>query len=382
MNIIHIITGLSVGGAENMLYKLIKNTKTKNNHKVVSLTKNGQIGIKLKDIGIKVKVLNMKNSLSIINKFNELRKYIKKENPDIIQTWMYHSDLIGGGAGKLGADCPIVWNIRHSNLEPDVNKKTTIWTAKISAKLSNIIPDKIASCSLIAKNIHSDLGYNKDKIEVIPNGFDLSELNKNLYDKNEIYEELEIPFENNTIAMVGRYNPQKDYENLINAANKLRDMNENLFSHTNFILCGRNVDVENKGLVEQLNDLNLRDRFHLLGQRNDIPKIMASIDLFTLSSSCGEGFPNVIGEAMASSTPCIVTDVGDSAYIVGDTGIVVPPKEPNKLAEGWNKILSLDFKKKKRLNNKARLRIEENFDIKVIAKRYIDLYNSLILEYL
>lgn len=378
MEILHIITGLNVGGAESMLYKLIKNTYKENNYTVISLTKNGLIGEKIKNLGVEVINLNMKKSITIFSKLFQLKNIIKNINPDIVQTWMYHSDLIGGIVAKLAFDGPIVWNIRHSDLDPNSNKKTTILTAKLSAKLSNKIPNKIISCSKIAKSIHIELGYNQKKITVIPNGFNINEFNQKLYDNDKIYEELKIPQNNYLIGMVGRYDPQKDYMNLLKAAKLLKNENRNLYNKVRFILCGRNVRKENKEITQFLNKNNLSSNFYLLGQRDDIPQIMASLDLFTLSSSFGEGFPNVIGEAMASNTPCVVTDIGDSAYIVGDTGIVVEPKNSNGLMKGWQEILSMSNKEIKNLGERARHRIVNNFDISEITDKYLNLYRNLL----
>lgn len=378
MKILHIITGLNVGGAESMLYKLIKNTYKENNYTVISLTKNGLISEKIKKLGVEVIYLDMKKSINIFSKLFQLKNTIKNLQPDIVQTWMYHSDLIGGIAAKLSVSSPIVWNIRHSDLDPNSNKKTTIWAAKLSAKLSNKIPDKIISCSKIAKSIHSELGYNNEKINVIPNGFNIKEFDQKLYNNNEIYEELNISQNNYLIGMVGRYDPQKDYMNLLKAAKLLKKKNSKLYNKVKFILCGRNINNENKEINKFLNKNNLSTEFHLLGQRDDIPQIMASLDLFTLSSSFGEGFPNVVGEAMASNTPCVVTDIGDSAYIVGDTGIVVEPKNSNELFKGWQKILNMPNNKREDLGKKARQRIVNNFDINEITGKYLDLYKDLI----
>jgi len=362
-----------------MLYKLIKNTNKDIEHIVISLTKNGLIGEKIKKLDVEIFCLNMTKSFNLINKFIDLKKLLSEKKPDLVQTWLYHSDLIGGLASKLSLSCPIVWNIRHSDLSSEANKRTTILVAQLSAKLSNYIPDCIISCSKVAKNIHINIGYNKDKIEIIPNGFNISEFNQAKYNKKILYDELDISYNNNLIGMVGRYDPQKDYDNLLNAALLLKKNYYSLFNQSHFILCGKNVDENNKELTNFLKKNKMESNFHLLDIRDDIPMIMASLDLFTLSS-LGEGFPNVVGEAMASNTPCVVTDVGDSAYIVGDTGIVVRPKNSSELMQGWVNIITKSRKEIEKLGEKARKRIIDNFTIKKISKKYLDLYNTLINE--
>lgn len=362
-----------------MLYKLIKKTNKDIEHIVISLTKNGPIGEKIQNLDVEIFCLNMTKSLDLINKFFDLKKLLNEKKPDLIQTWLYHSDLIGGIASKLSLSCPLVWNIRHSDLSSQANKRTTILVAQLSAKLSNYIPDCIISCSKVAKDIHINIGYNKDKIKIIPNGFNVSEFNQLKYDKKKLYDELDISYNNDLIGMVGRYDPQKDYENLLNAALLMKKNYTSIFNQSHFVLCGKNIDQNNKKLINFLQKNKMESNFHLLGVRDDIPMIMAALDLFTLSS-LGEGFPNVVGEAMASSTPCVVTNVGDSAYIVGDTGIVVKPKNSFELMQGWVNILSKSKKEKEKLGEEARKRIIDNFTIEKISKKYLDLYNKLINE--
>src|SRR5262249_22081389 len=137
------------------------------------------------------------------------------------------------------------------------------------------------------------------------------------------------------------------------------------------------VDRSNPALVALVDSLGLGDRCHLLGPRRDIPRIQAALDLAT-SSSISEAFPLVVGEAMACGTPCVVTDVGDSALMVGDTGRVVPPRDPVALAEAWRDLLSLGAERRRRLGEDARRRTLELFDLSAVARRYEDLYESLL----
>ena len=378
--ILHIISSLSAGGAEMMLYKLISNSRNGINHKVISLTSKGLVAEKLKRLDVPVSNLKMSKNPQLLIKILGLRKHIKNYNPDIVQTWMYHSDLLGGLAAKLAGDYPVVWNIRHSNLNLEADKRTTIWTAKICAKLSGIIPQKIITCSKTAKQFHADLGYDKSKIKVIPNGFDIDEFKSQDGAKTSLVEELSIPEDSFLIAMVARFNPQKDFETLFSAMEFLRDEYFDLFKKTHLILCGNGITWDNDKLAEWIKKRELSKNVHLLGRRDDIPRIMAAVDINTLSSRSGEGFPNVIGEAMASETPCVVTDVGDAAFIVGDTGEVVAPRSPEKLAESWKKMMELTETEINKLGQKARQLILDNFEIGKIADEYLDVYKRILKD--
>lgn len=371
--ITHIITGLNTGGAETMLYKLLSNIdRTKFEPMVLSLTDIGSIGKKIEKLGISVKALGMKRGVPDPRFVFRLAAILKKEKPDLVQTWMYHADLIGGLAAKLVRNIPVVWNIRHSNLDPEGNKKTTILTAKACAKLSKTIPKKIICCSEASFKVHSELGYKEEKMIVIPNGFDLDAFKPDAEARYSVRRALRIPEDAVIIGMVARFDPQKDHKNLINAAGVLCRSNKNI----HFILCGNGITNNNKQLANWIQEHNLQVNFHLLGRRADVARITAAFDI--ASSSYGEGFPNVVGEAMSCEVPCVVTNVGDSAYIVGNTGIVVPPKNPLAMAKAWEKLIKLPAEERKILGKLARKRIEDNFEINSVVNRYMELYNQLL----
>ena len=372
--ITHIITGLNTGGAETMLYKLLSNIdRTKFEPMVLSLTDIGSIGKKIEKLGISVKALGMKRGVPDPRFVFRLAAILKKEKPDLVQTWMYHADLIGGLAAKLVRNIPVVWNIRHSNLDPEGNKKTTILTAKACAKLSKTIPKKIICCSEASFKVHSELGYKEEKMIVIPNGFDLDAFKPDAEARYSVRRALRIPEDAVIIGMVARFDPQKDHKNLINAAGVLCRSNKNI----HFILCGNGITNNNKQLANWIQEHNLQVNFHLLGRRADVARITAAFDIAS-SSSYGEGFPNVVGEAMSCEVPCVVTNVGDSAYIVGNTGIVVPPKNPLAMAKAWEKLIKLPAEERKILSKLARKRIEDNFEINSVVNRYMELYNQLL----
>ena len=374
MKILHIITGLSTGGAEMMLYKLVsKMDLDKFEIQVISLTGIGPIGKKIEDLGIPVRALGMKRGVPDPRMVFKLARWLKKYTPDIIQTWMYHSDLVGGLAAKLAGNIPVVWGIRHSNLDSEGNKRTTIWTAKTCARLSRWLPVKIVCCSEASRMVHTALGYDPDRMVVIPNGFDLNLFKPDLEEGTLLRQELGIPEDTIIIGMVGRFDPQKDHLNFIKAAALLHTETKDV----QFLLCGDDITWENYQLSSWIKDSNLSKYFHLLGRRNDIPRIMTALDIASSSSSYGEGFPNIVGEAMACGVPCVVTDVGDSALIVGDTGIVASPKDPNALALAWKELIEIGRDKRQKLGHDARLRIGEKFSLPSIVKRYEELYKCV-----
>jgi glycosyltransferase involved in cell wall biosynthesis len=374
-SILHIITDLSTGGAEMMLYKLLSyGSKEKHKATVISLTDIGSVGRKIEALGIPVKALGMRRGVPNPLALLRLAYWIRQSAPHLIQTWMYHADLVGGLAAKLAGHIPLIWNIRHSDLNPLSNKQSTLWTAKICAKLSKILPMRIICCSESSRETHIKLGYDAQKMMMIPNGFDLTTFNPDLSARQSVRQELGISEDTLLIGLFGRFNPQKDHTNFIRAAALLnRGITE-----THFLLCGDQINWENSTLVDSIKNFGLSRNFHLLGERRDIPRLTAALDIACSSSAFGEGFPNVIGEAMACAVPCVVTNVGDSALIVGNTGRVVPPKEPNALASAWSDWIEKGSEYRKQLGLAARCRIEEHYNLLEIVKKYQNFYEEII----
>ena len=373
-----VITGLGGGGAERMLLKLL--TRIDRNTfepEVISLTQLVEASEPLTkgftDIGVPVHSLGMRPGVPDPRKIFRLAKWFRKKRPHLVSTWMYHADLIGGLAAKLAGNIPVVWNIRHSNLESLVNKNTTLLTAKCCALLSKKLPSKIICCGEVPRTVHVDKGYDASKIIVIPNGFDLFKFERDLVARFKVRQELGIPQDAKTIGLIARFNPQKDHKNFISAAALLKQYEPD--SH--FVLCGEGISWENKELCGWIKEFDLQSSFHLLGHRSDIKELNSSFDIAT-SSSCGEGFSNVLGEAMACEVPCVATNVGDSALIIGDTGKVVPPRDSGSLAEAWRAVLALTPEDREKLGKEARKRIQNHFSLAIVAQKYEDLFLSVL----
>lgn len=372
MKILHLITGLSTGGAETMLYKLVsKMDRDKFEIQVISLTDIGPIGEKIEELGIPVRSLGMARGIPDPRMIFKLAKWLRRDTPDLIQTWMYHADLVGGVAAKISGVIPVVWNIRHSNLDPEGNKKTTIWTAKACAKLSYFLPLKIICCSYASKEVHNYLGYNKNKMIVIPNGFDLDVFSPSKDARKKARRLLGLSDETILVGLIARFDPQKDHKSFFQAAGILHKD----YPAVHFMLFGDDISWDNSCISAWIDDADIRPVTHLLGRQGDMPSFQAALDI-TSSSSYGEGFPNVIGEAMACGVPCVVTDVGDSARIVGNSGYVVPPRDSVALANSLKKMIELGEERKK-LGMLARKRIEDNYSLEKVVSQYEKIYVGL-----
>jgi len=377
MKIIHIITGLNDGGAEAVLYRLCNHDHA-NHHHVVSLSGAGKYGPMLEALGVPVTTLNMSSNRPSPLAFFCLVRLLRREKPDVVQTWMCHCDLFGGLAARAAGIRSVVWGIHHTTLELGKSKKTTIWIAKLLAKLSWWLPAKIVVCAQRAMDVHEALGYDRSKMRFIPNGYDLADFQPGLDPQGDMKSTLVADQYIPLIGTVGRFDSQKDHTNLLDALTILRDRDLAF----QCVLVGTGLDSSNAQIVEGIAQRGLADHVQLLGRRDDIPKIMNALDLHVLPSAYGEAFPNVVAEAMACGTACVVTDVGDAAYIVGDTGWVVPPRDANALADAIAIALQdvMASQKSHDLSSRARSRIEEHFGIERMVRRYENIWRESFNE--
>lgn len=371
MKIFHIITGLNDGGAEVVLYRLCKHDQAHRHH-VVSLSGSGKYGPLLEALGVPVTTLNMSPGQPSPLAFFRLAKLLRLAKPDLVQTWMYHGDLFGGLAARAAGIRSVVWGIHNTTLEPGKSSKTTIWITKILAKMSWWLPAKIAVGGQLAMDVHEAQGYDRSKMRFSPSGYDLAEFRPELDPQGEIKASL-VPHQSiPLIGTVGRFDPQKDHANLLDALAILRDRGISF----RCVLVGTGLDPSNAQIVEWIDQRELSDHVQLLGRRSDIPNIMNALDLHVLPSAYGEAFPNVVCEAMACGGPCVVTDVGDAAHIVGDTGWVVPPRNAGALAKAIEAAIEemRDVEKASLRSLGARQRIEENFSIERMVASYSALW--------
>jgi glycosyltransferase involved in cell wall biosynthesis len=367
--VLHISTGLTIGGAENMLAQITARLDpTRFTSRVVSLTELGPMAKRIEARGVRVDAMEMRAFRKRIRGFVNLAKLIRKYRPHIIQTWLYHADLIGGLAA-IGYAAPVIWNLRQSNLHPFQSKPGTRTTVKICSRLSGVLPDAIVCGSKSAYEVHASLGYSTKSMRVIPNGVDLGRFKPDIGARIAIREELGLLRSTPLVGLFARFDPQKDHGLFVKAAATAAQANK----HVQFVLCGPGIDQYNRTLLNWINATGLSNRFHLLGARDDIASLTAALDVSVSSSLYGEGFSNTLTEALACGVPCVTTDVGDSLDIVGNCGAVVPPGDHQRLSDAIARVLQRSVSDQG-VHRAARERAESAFDINVIISQYENLY--------
>ena len=373
----HVLTTSDTGGTEIQLDRLLARMDHPSlQHCVVSLAKTGTVGEMIRSRGIPVYSLDMKRgrlSASGASGAWRLWSLIRSEQPQILQTWMYHADLLGLLVGKLMQVPALLWNLRCGGMEMEHYPKLSRSVVRMLCHLSRI-PQVVVVNSEAGRLAHAGMGYRPKRFEVIPNGFELDRFCPDACAREWCLNEFNLPQDAVIVGLVARYDPMKDHAMFLSAAGKVHAWHPQAY----FVLCGTEVEERNPALMQRVEENGLQRCVRLVGIRRDISKITAAFDIACSSSSFGEGFSNAIGEAMASGAPCVVTDVGDSAWIVGTTGRVVPPRDADRFAAALSELIACGPAARKSLGSQARSRIAEQFDINQIADRYEQLYLSLL----
>ena len=375
--ILYITTGLSTGGAEMMLYNLLaKFDRHKFEPIVISLMDKGRFGEAIEKLNIPVYTLGMNTGIPTIQTTKKLIQAINKIQPDLIQGWMYHGNIAAQFVSFISRQkIPVLWSIHHSLHSLSSEKLLTQALIKLGGLTAKFVK-QVTFVSEKSKLQHENLGYSAHNSCIIPNGFNTSLFHPSTQIRKQFRQELGLPSDALLIGSIARYHPMKDHDNLLRAAKLLLSN----YPEAYFILVGTDVDKENNTLTNLITELDISDRVYLLGERRDIPKITPALDILTSSSAFGEAFPLVLGEAMACAIPCVATDLGDSAWIIGDTGKVVPIKNPKALASAWQELISLSTEDRKILGETARTRIISYFSLDSVVAQYENLYQQAILQ--
>jgi glycosyltransferase involved in cell wall biosynthesis len=368
--IVHLITGLETGGAERMLSRLVRRTdRHRMRSVVVSITDAGHLGLSLAKAGIEVISLEMRRDKPDPYGLLRLARIVRGLHPDILQTWLYHADFFGLMVKRLANVPHLVWNLRCSDMA------LSPAAAGVRRLLSwySAMPDAVIVNSRAGLSFHERIGYRPRRWEYIPNGFDTVEFAPDAAARGRLRSEFGFPEDAIVIGLPARYHPMKDHGTFLKAAAAIAAKR----SEACFLLVGSGTEPTNPALAKAVAGLGLTDRTRLLGERSDMPALYAALDIATLSSAWGEGFPNVLGEAMACGLPCAVTDGGDVRELLGDAGLVVPRCDPEALAGAWQALIAIGAEGRRSRGSKARASIVRDYDLGVITGRYEALYADI-----
>lgn len=371
--IMHVINGLGLAGAERLLVKVLEASRGPWEHIVVSLldewtpltSRLVQLGIPVHVIGLKRSIPNPVRALSAIGLARRLR-------PHLIEGWMYYSNLLANvAAAALPERVPVFWNIDSSLYDIGEERLRTAASIRLSVPFSRR-PDAIIYRSRIGAWQHGRFGFHSRRQVIIPNGFNCQVFYPDENTRREVRRELGVTDDQVLVGLVARFHPMKDHPTFFKAAATVVQA----YPNVRFALLGADKANEEIGLQKLVADHGLQSYVLLLPERNDMERLTNALDISCSSSCRGEAFSSAIGEAMACAVPCLVTHVGDNAYLVSDTGVAVPPRNSQAFAEGLMRLIKAGEGGRRRLGNAARRRIKEHFTMPRIARAYDNLYQE------
>lgn len=379
MRLVHVITDLSVGGAQMQLCRLLEaDPAAARRSEVVSLIDGGALEDRIRASGARLTTLGISQGGLSATALFALRRSIR--TCDLVQSWMYHANLATTlAAAGLSSTPQIAWNIRHSLHDLTREKRLTRWVIRVGAWLSRR-PAAIVYNARTSALQHEELGFAADRRLVIPNGFDCRHFRPQPDRRAWLLRLVGVDDDKDSpilFGMIARNHPMKDPGTLLSASAELARRGRDL----HLVICGQGFDVGNRVLVETAATLGFGQRLHLLGPRDDVADVMAGLDVVVMPSAWGEGFPNVVGEAMAAGRPCVATDVGDAAWLVDRFGRIVPPGDPIAMANAMDGMIQLGEAGRATLGKEARRRILADFQLEDVARRYAELYNRILANH-
>lgn len=372
INILHLVNGLAIGGAEKKLLDLVRSTdKEKYNVVVCSVGQGGPLQKEFEKLNLKVIVFRKKFAFDFSLIF-KVARLIREEHIDIVQTTLLYADLIGAIAAKI-AKVPIVisWETVSHGANDCLRVKLR---HKLGYRFAMKFVKKIVAVSNETRDsIIKSRGIQSDKLLTIHYGVDLRKYNGADGATNK--KELGISGDAPVIGIVARLEEVKGHKYFVQAIPKLIEK----FPNIKCILIGDGS--LRKSLETQVEELNLKSCFHFLGFRDDVQAWLNAMDIFVLPS-ISEGLPNVVLEAMACKKPVIATAVGGipEAVIDGVTGSLIPPRDSDAIAQAISKLLEND-KLTEELGSKSRLRVEEEFSLEREVSEFEKLYEFCFEQY-
>lgn len=362
MRVLHVITGLGQGGAEGVLFRLLSNKEAHDEHFVISLGEGGFYKSQIEALGVSVFELGMSGVRGKLVGLVRLFCLFRRLAPDVVQTWMYHADLLGGLVGWFSR-VPVVWGIRQSEVNLRSVSLATYLLCRVNALLSWVVPTLIVNCSKHSINVHSALGYKRSLFRFVPNGY--------VTDVSLVGNKLSLPDEINSscqfvVGHAGRVDPVKNHALFIRSVKESKSSGIPVFG----VLVGKGTEHLPNAMPG--GEEYKSSGFHFFGAVSDMGPFYRTCDCLILSSDW-EGFPNVVAEAMTYGVPCIVTAVGDAANIVGDTGWVVPVGDQDAMVQAIERafrefqcpsawLQRCDAARRRVIENFSIIRMSQNFE--------------------
>ena len=374
VRVAHVIPDLATGGAEMSLVRLLEGLdRARFASLVVTLRDGGSLTERAQRAGARVVSLGMRTTLPSPATIARLRAALRAFAPDVVQGWMYHGNLAATLGGRLLPERPAVtWNIRQSLASLDRQRAGTRLVIRANALLSRRA-DRIVNNSVASARQHAALGFDASRVEIIANGFDSERFRPSAALRRTVRHELGLAPDALLVGMIARFDPVKRHDLFVAALEHAVDRGLDVHA----VLAGTGMTAANPDLARLVARPDVAARVHLLGERADVDRLMPALDVLVSASGWAEGFPNVLGEAMACGVPCLVTDTGDCAEIVGDGGVVVPPGDASALHTALDALLRMPQHERCAIGAAGRARVAAEFSLARCVARYAALYEEV-----
>ncbi len=372
MKVVHVITGTNVGGAQIMLQRYLAALGSDaRDHSVVSLMGDGVIAEPIRSLGVNVTSLNLREGQVTPGSLVNLRRAVRELAPDVVHGWMYHGCMAAWAAiaGRITSKPGLVWAVHHSLQDIQNEKRSNRILIRALAKLSGFA-GQITYCSDVSRKQHEAIGFSGANSALIPNAIDTNMFRPDDAARKRLEDLCGVNDGRFFVGNFARSHPMKDHVSMVRATAKLLESGYDVHA----VIFGQGTTTS--PAVAEANALGISDRFSAFEGRPDVEKLVPGLDIFLLSSAWGEAFPLAVAEAMACQVPCVVTDVGDSGFLVGNSGLVVPPADPDAQAGAVAQLLDAGPDKRAELGQLARERIKSEFS----AERYIQLHEDAYLK--
>ena len=370
--VLHVITGLNMGGAELALAQLAGSAR-RHGHVVVSLGGEGAVGPRLRAAGIPVHAMGLGRSAALATAIPRLVRILRRERPGAVQSWLAHGNFVATMAHAFArSKVPLLWNIRQSLSDLALEKRSTQMLIRFNARISRK-PVFILYNSHLAATQHEMIGYASDRRRIIANGFDLRRFAPSAERRRATRASLGIADHEIVVGLVGRFHPTKNHAAFFAAASRIAETEPDV----RFLFAGPGVTAGNPDLIATIADPRILERCLLLGLRHDLPALNNAMDI-ACSVSIGESFSNTLGEAMASGVPCVITNSGDSIHILGDGGIVCADSGPQAISDAVCAMIRAGPEHRRQRGEIARARMEARYSLETMVTHYEDLYDEVL----
>lgn len=378
--VVHVINSLATAGAETMLARLVEAADpSRFEHMVLPLRGGGSLTERVRETGSLTEALQVDGAVNFLSAPFRLAARLRELRPDLVQGWLLQGNLAASiGAGLWRPRVPVLWNVRWTLYDVGSERLTTQALLRTSGLLARH-PRHIIYNSQLAVSQHAAIGFPFERARVIPNGFDLEQFRPDPAARMALRRELEIPVDAPVMGMVARYHPMKNHAMSLSAAARVIERRPDAV----FVFAGSGVDSANEELARRTSELGLSGRVRFLGERHDVAALYTSFDVFWMSSTArgiAEGFPNVVGEAMACGVPCVASDIGDAALLIGQTGRVVPSGDWRAFGDATAELLDAGPQTLERLGSEARARIERHYSLEATSRAYHALYSEVLAQ--